>query len=116
MNVPHFSLSQAGLKGNDQTRKRIQSQRSIAGVSMKSYSLAKGACLHKRTNNFGKLGLFLTLALLSQSLFGWPQDIAGGASALVGQDIMGGASVAFKRPPRVRDPPCGATPLILKRG
>ena len=31
-----------------------------------------------------------------------PQDIAGGASSLVGQDIIGGASIVFKRPPRVR--------------
>ena len=30
--------------------------------------------------------------LTSQSLFAWPQDIAGGAGALVGQDIIGGGA------------------------
>src|SRR5213075_3591207 len=49
-----------------------------------------------------------------QTIFGWPQDIAGGASALAGQDIMGGAAVIFKRPPRVRDLAGGAAALIAK--
>ena len=49
------------------------------------------------------------------TLFGWPQDIAGGASALLGQDIIGGANIAFKRPPRVRDIAGGASALLAKR-
>ena len=49
-----------------------------------------------------------------QTIFGLPQDIAGGASALAGQDIIGGASVVFKRPPRVRDLAGGASLLIVK--
>src|SRR4051812_14739005 len=53
-------------------------------------------------------------ALLSQTLFGVPQDIAGGAAALIGQDIIGGASIIFKRPPRVRDLAGGAAALIAK--
>src|SRR6185436_2209128 len=54
-------------------------------------------------------------AILSQSLLlGLPQDIAGGASALIGQDIIGGASVVFKRPPRERDLAGGAAALIAK--
>src|SRR2546428_10258990 len=59
--------------------------------------------------------LFLLLALMCATLFGWPQDIAGGASALLGQDIIGGANVAFKRPPRVRDIAGGASTLLAKR-
>ena len=43
------------------------------------------------------------------------QDIAGGASSLVGQDIIGGAAIAFKRPPRVRDLSGGASVLIVRR-
>jgi len=41
--------------------------------------------LKKRTNNLGRVALWLALAALGNSLFGWPQDIAGGASSLVGQ-------------------------------
>ena len=37
-----------------------------------------------------------------------------GAGALVGQDIIGGTSVTFKRPPRVRDRAGGAAALIVK--
>src|SRR6185436_11722051 len=54
-------------------------------------------------------------AILSQSLLlGLPQDIAGGAAALLGQDIIGGASIIFKRPPRVRDLAGGAAALVAK--
>jgi len=70
--------------------------------------------LKKRTNSLGGLALWLALAALGNSLFGWPQDIAGGASSLVGQDIIGGASVVFRRPPRVRDLAGGASSLIVK--
>src|SRR5882757_4709961 len=68
-----------------------------------------------RTTNLSKPALLLIIALLGQSLFGWPQDIAGGASSLVGQDIMGGGSVVFRRPPRVRDLSGGAGMLIVRR-
>src|SRR5712691_11873064 len=54
------------------------------------------------------------LALLGRHIFGWPQDISGGASSLAGQDIIGGASVVFKRPPRVRDLAGGASALIAR--
>jgi len=64
--------------------------------------------------NLNRLAIALLAALLSQSLFGWPQDIAGGAGALVGQDIIGGAAVVFKRPPRVRDLAGGAAAMIVK--
>src|SRR6185295_2195159 len=56
----------------------------------------------------------LVAAMFSQSLLGVPQDIAGGAAALIGQDIIGGASIIFKRPPRVRDLAGGAAALIAK--
>src|SRR5205809_3096874 len=48
-----------------------------------------------RTPNLNRsaLALLLALALMCATLFGWPQDIAGGASALLGQDIIGGANV-----------------------
>src|SRR5438552_18870998 len=59
--------------------------------------------------------LLLVLALTCATLFGWPQDIAGGASALLGQDIIGGANIAFKRPPRVRDIAGGARALLAQR-
>src|SRR5712692_1659649 len=61
-----------------------------------------------------RIVLALALAGLVHSIFGFPQDIAGGASALAGQDIIGGASVIFKRPPRVRDLAGGASLLIVK--
>jgi tetratricopeptide (TPR) repeat protein len=61
-----------------------------------------------------RIAIGLLAILTSQSLFAWPQDIAGGAGALVGQDIIGGASVTFKRPPRVRDLAGGAAALIVK--
>jgi len=54
------------------------------------------------------------VAIISQSLLGLPQDIAGGAAALMGQDIIGGASIIFKRPPRVRDLAGGAAALVAK--
>jgi hypothetical protein len=38
-----------------------------------------------------RIAIGLLAILTSQSLFAWPQDIAGGAGALVGQDIIGGA-------------------------
>src|SRR5438128_2648935 len=57
----------------------------------------------------------LVLLLTVQGLFGWPQDIAGGASALTGQDIIGGASITFKRPPRVRDLSGGASMMLVQR-
>ena len=62
-----------------------------------------------------QLASVLLAALVCQSLFGLPQDIAGGAAALIGQDIIGGASVIFKRPPRVRDLAGGAAALIAKQ-
>src|ERR1700687_3889658 len=68
--------------------------------------------LRKVKNKFA--GLVLVL-LVSHGLFGWPQDLAGGASTLVGQDIIGGAAVTFKRPPRVRDLSGGASLLLVKR-
>jgi tetratricopeptide (TPR) repeat protein len=43
-----------------------------------------------------------------------PQDI-GGSNAFQGQDIMGGASVIFKRPARVRDLVGSAAMLVVKR-
>ena len=43
------------------------------------------------------------------------QDIAGGAIAFRGQDIMGGAAIVFNRPQRVRDVVGGAALLIVKR-
>src|SRR5260370_16444529 len=39
------------------------------------------------------------------------QNIRGGASGLLEQDIIGGASIAFKRPPRERDIIGGLSPL-----
>ncbi len=42
-----------------------------------------------------------------------PQGVSGGASAFQGQDIMGGASVVFKRPQRVRDIVGGAAALMV---
>src|SRR5207245_8953204 len=71
--------------------------------------------LSKPSVNQVHLVLFLLLALTGATLFGLPQDIAGGASALLGQDIIGGANVAFKRPPRVRDIAGGASTLLAKR-
>src|SRR5262245_32370905 len=61
-----------------------------------------------------RIALGLLAILTSQTLFAWPQDIAGGAAALIGQDIIGGATVSFKRPPRVRDLAGGAAALIAK--
>src|SRR6185295_12037152 len=68
------------------------------------------------------LALLLGMALVSQ----WAipigigalllqKDIAGGASLFRGQDIIGGAAIIFKRPPRVRDLVGGAAMLIVKR-
>src|ERR1043166_8923728 len=71
--------------------------------------------LRKPKLNKSALAIVLMLALMCATLFGLPQDIAGGASALLGQDIIGGASVAFKRPPRVRDIAGGASTLLAKR-
>ena len=68
-----------------------------------------------KKKTFHRLSLLLTLALLNQGFLGRPQDIAGGASSLVGQDIIGGAAIAFKRPPRVRDLSGGASVLIVRR-
>ena len=58
--------------------------------------------------------MVLIVAIFSHALFGLPQDIAGGAAALIGQDIIGGASIIFKRPPRVRDLVGGAAALIVR--
>src|SRR5882672_5938452 len=41
-----------------------------------------------------------------------PQGVPGGASAFQGQDIMGGAAIVFKRPPRMRDI-VGATGMLV---
>ncbi len=60
------------------------------------------------------LGLAFHCAISSSATF-LPQDIAGGASAFRGQDIMGGAAIVFKRPQRVRDVVGGAAMLIVKR-
>src|SRR5512132_3119102 len=68
----------------------------------------------RKPNITKRLAIALVAGLMSQTLFGWPQDIAGGASALVGQDIIGGASVVFKRPPRVRDLAGGAAALLVR--
>src|SRR5881227_1717622 len=67
-----------------------------------------------RPQKTNRIASALLVVLISQSLFGWPQDIAGGASALIGQDIIGGASVVFKRPPRERDLAGGAAALIAR--
>src|SRR5712691_3557968 len=77
-------------------------------------SLLKGHRLQKGRSKVRRLILVLMLALLGRHIFGWPQDIAGGASSLAGQDIIGGASVVFKRPPRVRDLAGGASVLIAR--
>ena len=69
--------------------------------------------MRKLKTNLGSFVLVFLLAV--QGLFGWPQDLAGGASSLVGQDIIGGAAVAFKRPPRVRDISGGASMMLVKR-
>jgi len=61
-----------------------------------------------------RLATVLIVAIFSHALFGLPQDIAGGAAALIGQDIIGGASIIFKRPPRVRDLVGGAAALIVR--
>src|SRR5881396_2232333 len=63
---------------------------------------------------YKRITAIVVAAMLSQALFGLPQDIAGGAAALIGQDIIGGASIIFKRPPRVRDLVGGAAALIVR--
>ncbi len=94
-------------------RKCIQSWRSTILQSL--LPGRKVFRLLKRTTSSSKLGIFLFIALLGQTLFGWPpQDIAGGASSLIGQDIIGGASIVFRRPPRVRDLSGGASGFIVK--
>ena len=69
--------------------------------------------MRKLKTNFASF--MLVLLLVGQGLFGWPQDISGGASALAGQDIIGGAAITFKRPPRVRDLSGGASMMLVKR-
>src|SRR6185295_194742 len=41
------------------------------------------------------------------------QGVSGGASAFQGQDLMGGAAIVFKRPPRARDIVGGAAALMV---
>ena len=58
----------------------------------------------------------LAISLVWQGSFALPpQDIASGASAFQGQDIMGGAAVIFKRPQRLRDLVGGAGMAIVKK-
>src|SRR5258707_3316825 len=62
----------------------------------------------------------IAILLFSSLLLRWTsalpfQDIAGGASAFQGQDIMGGAAVIFKRPQRVRDLVSGSALAIVKK-
>jgi len=52
----------------------------------------------KHRKKINRLAIILVAVIFSHALFGLPQDIAGGASSLVGQDIIGGASIIFKRP------------------
>src|SRR4029079_19426149 len=59
--------------------------------------------------------LVLTLSLLTAMAAKLPQQISGGASAFQGQDIMGGAAMIFKRPPRARDLVGGASMLVVKQ-
>src|SRR5947209_10941105 len=55
------------------------------------------------------------IALALQDIRGGTgRDIVGGASAFQAQDIIGGASVAFKNPLRNRDLVGGARSLIVK--
>ena len=44
-----------------------------------------------------------------------PQGLPGGASALQGQDIIGGAAIVFKKPQPSRDLVGGAAMLMVKR-
>src|SRR6266850_2435161 len=59
------------------------------------------------------LGLLLMISLVSAIGAALaPQGVPGGASAFQGQDIMGGAAIVFKRPPRMRDI-VGATGMLV---
>ena len=44
-----------------------------------------------------------------------PQGLSGGASALQGQDIIGGAAIVFKKPQPARDLVGGAAVLMVRR-
>ena len=82
-------------------------------ISRRSFTLIAGAGLTGLLRALRKIPIAVVLLVLSHSTWAFlPQDIAGGASSLLGQDIMGGAAVVFRRPPRIRAASAG---LILKR-
>ena len=59
--------------------------------------------------------LLVTISLTSAMGRALAPQISGVSSAFQGQDIMGGAAIVFKRPPRARDILGSAAMLVVKR-
>jgi tetratricopeptide (TPR) repeat protein/O-antigen ligase len=72
--------------------------------------------MRKLRSIYPLIALLLLVSITSQATRALPfQDIASGASAFQGQDIMGGAAVIFKRPQRIRDLVGGGSMAIVKK-